>query len=459
MAKHIFKYENEAAYAADASRPAGENVISSVGVTAKYDAVNIMIDFDSPGKTAGDAAYYDMVLHKKVAIKGSSLNVAQLDTERYKNLNSTFLGHIFGKDVWVDDRQLSAEKYATGDEWKLSGFDLTQAGSAEVTFKYYSAFGDYVKNLTLSWDAGADIASIRAQISAAAGIKDYCVPFAIDDTSFGVTVNGYNSAMGLELVTGDITVERTYQGYQYRNYPNLPVDANAQLNRNTVESSTSPRVQYEKAEEYWASSGTTPTAQMVLNQIPATRTAFKTSEFCSDMRDMFCVDPANPTDADYTKYVTTAIDKCFGFRYPTTRSTNYKFAFGDNADNSKTLALVSHVRSDGRTIFDFPNAHSAHLHGTTIAGEVTGFEPGTGHLGGLGEAAILYRQIAKAKTDPINVTIGKKGGTQVAYNTTTRLAFQSYSNGAWVFHGNYGALHYCYGTRYGAYVARVFRAF
>lgn len=458
MAKHIFKYADNAAYVADTTRPAGENVASAIDNMAKHDAVNVIIDFDSQGKTKGDAAYRDVLLHKNVVIKGDTLNVAKLDTTRYKNLNSTYEGHIYGRDVWLDDRQSASEPFATGDEWKLSGFDLSQAGSAEVTFKYYSGSGDYVKNLVLSWAAGDNIASIRAQISSATGIKTYCFPFAIDDASFGVTINGYASNIGLILVSGNIEIERTYQGYQYRNYPNLPVDSNAQLNRNTVENSTMPRVQYEKAEEYWASSGTTPTAQMVLNQIPATRTAFKTSEFCSDMRDMFCVDPANPTDADYTKYVTTAINKYFGFRYPTTRSTNYKFAFGDNSDNNRTLALVSHVRSDGTTIYDFPNAHSAHLLGTTIDGEVTGFEPGTGHLGGLAEAALLYQSILKAKTDPINVTIGKKGGTQVSYNTTTRLAFQSDSDGAWLFNGSYGYLNYG-NSRLIAYPARVFRAF
>lgn len=456
MAKHIFKYENEAAYVADTSRPAGENVASSVGATARYDAVNIMIDFDSPGKTAGDAAYYDMVLHKKVAIKGDTLDVAKLDTDRYKNLNSTFLGHIFGKDVWVDDRQLPAEKYATGDEWKLSGFDLTQAGSAEVTFKYNSATGDYVENLVLTWNAGDDISVIRNQISAAAGIKSYCFPFAIDETSFGVTIDGYSTAMGLELVTGDITVERTYQGYQARYYPNLPYSTNV-LRRNN-KGSSSVYVQKEKTAEYYATSGAEPTADVTLDSDFVKKTAFFTSEYCSDLRDMFCADPDNPTDQEYVDYIYTSIDKCKDFRYPTARSTNYRFAFGDNADNSKTLALVSHVRSDGQTIFDFPNAHSAHLDGTTIAGEVTGFEPGTGHLGGLGEAAILYQQITKAKTDPINATIGKKGGTQVAYNTTTRLAFQSSSGYAWVFGGTYGYLHYG-NPRYFAFAVRVFRAF
>lgn len=445
MAKHIFKYADNTAYAADvASRPAGENVASAVGTGAKFDSVNIILDFDSPGKTAGDSVYYDMELHKKVVIKGDTLNVAKLATNRFRNLNSTFIGHIYGKDVFVDDRQLSAEKYATGDEWKLSGFDLMQAGSAEVTFKYYSAAGDYVKNLTLSWDAGADIASIRSQISSAAGIKDYCTPFAIDDTSFGVTVNGYSASMGLTLVSGGITIERTHQGYQARHYPNLPYSTQVIQHCGTV--TYYGWMQYERFYDYYYNSGAA--SKTALGGDPLKFSAFNNTD-----------NPAlyEAYNGDYVAYMKAEYE--YGkVEYPTSKYSMQDFAFGDNYNNNKTLALASHERSDGQTVYDFPNAHSAHLQGTTIAGETTGFEPGTGHLGGQAEAYLLYTQTLKDKTDPINVAIGKKGGNQVAYNATTRLAFQSYSGHAWIFTGTYGTLGCSY-HRVGAYAARVFRAF
>lgn len=443
MAKHIFKYADQAAYDADTSRPAGDNVASSIGAAAQFDGVNVVIDFDSPGKKIGDSAFFDTVLHKRVVIVGTTLNMSVLDTNRYKNLNSTFIGHIYGKDVFVDDRQLASEKYATGDEWLLSGFDLTQAGSAEVTFKYYSASGDYVKNLTLSWDAGADIASIRSQISSAAGIKDYCVPFAIDDTSFGVTVNGYNSGMGLTLVSGDITVERTHQGYQAQYYPNLPYSTQVIQHCGTV--TYYGWLHYEMFYDYYYNSGAA--SKTALGGDPLKFSAFN--------------DTDNPTlyeayNGDYVAYMKAEYE--YGkVEYPTSKYSMQDFAFGDNYDNSKTLALASHERSDGQTIFDFPNAHSAHLQGTTIAGETTGFEPGTGHLGGQAEAYLLYTQTLKDKSDPINVAIGKKGGTQVAYNTTTRLAFQSYSTYAWFFFGYGGTLNF--NLRFNAFAAHVFRAF
>lgn len=457
MSKHIFKYADQAAYIADsASRPAQENVASAIGVDPKFEGVNIIADFDAPGKCSGDSVYWDTILLKKVLVKAGTLEPLRLDTARYINLNSTCVGHIYGKDVFVDDRQLAAERYASGDEWKLSGFDLTSAGSATITFKYYSATGTYVKDLTLSWAAGAAISTVSAQISAATGIKDYNKPFAIDDTSFGVEVHGYSANIGLTLVEGDITVERTYRGYQTQYYPGLPYDTQIQRRNNTLVGSVF--VQAEKASEYYATSGVLPTTTVTLDSDFVTRAAFKTDEYCADMRRMFCADPSNPTDAEYVDYIYTSIEKRKNFRYPSTRSSNYKFAFGDNFQNSTTMAQVSHERCDGQTIWDFPNARSAFLQGTTVQGAVTGFEPGTGHLGGIAEAALLYNQITKAQTDTINVAIAKKSGNKVAYNTTIRLAFQSSSNIAWIFGGSYGSLNYG-NIRYSSFAARVFRAF
>lgn len=458
MAKHIFDYADNAAYIAGAAeRPQGESIVSRIDSDIKYEGTNVIMDFNLPGKTKGDSAYWDAVLGKVVLIKAGTLNVAKLDTARYINLCNTYEGSAYGRDIFVDDRAIASKPFASPDEWKISGIDTSADGSAEITFKYYSATGDYVKNLTLSWAAGDTIASIRAQIDAAAGIKSYCNTFAIDDTSFGVNVNGYSTSMGLTLVSGDVVVERTYQGYQARSYTALPVDAKAVSNSNENGTTWPPRVQYEKASEYWATNGATPSAEVTLASSVVKKTEFNTSEYCADIRQMFCADPDHPTDADYVRYTDTVITKLRGLRYPCTRGTNYKFAFGDNLDNSRILARVSHVRSDGETIWDFPNARDADLLGVVIPGVVTGFEPGTGHLGGNMEAKILYNNTLKAQTDPINTAIAAKGGIKISYSETMRLAFQRNSYYAWIFSGTDGCLNS--GARSYAAPARVFRAF
>ena len=119
---------------------------------------------------------------------------------------------------------------------------------------------------------------------------------------------------------------------------------------------------------------------------------------------------------------------------------------------------MRHVREDGEVIYDFPQWHAASQQGVILEGFVTGFEPGTGHLGGLAEAYLTYEGIPNDNSDVLNKTIVADGGTVVSNNVIIWLAFQFSSSGAWIFNGSGGNLNYNYRRINGDY-ARVFRAF
>lgn len=440
MAKHIFKYLDKAAYDAATDRPADASTASLVGHRGQYDGVNVITDTSSP--EGGDAVYYDTLALRRVLVKHGTLKRGLIDSARYKDCKHTVVGTIMGKVVVLSNTQLPGEKYAEGDEWTVSGFDMAAAGSVSLQAKYYSAAGDYVKTVTLEWSAGDDISALVTELNNTAGFKSYCKAFKVDAGTIGITVNGYNSNMGITVLEGDVTAVRTYKGYQTQYYPGSVYGSQILRHNGTV--SYFGYVNFDTFYNYYQNSGADTTQKLGGDTVR--RSAFNET-VNPDLYGLF--------GGDYDAYMAAQFDLSRA-EYPTAKYGMVSMAFG--GEETKRLGAVSHTRFDGAEIFDFPNARSALLNGVTLEGYETGFEPGTGHLGGLAEAYLLFSRIRKGNTDPINVGIIAGGGNPVAYTTTIRLAFQSLAAYAWIFNGYSGALHHGY-VRVNAYCARVFRAF
>lgn len=440
MAKHIFKYQDKAAYDAATDRPTDSSVASLVGHKGKYDGVNVITDTSHP--EAGDAVFFDTLTLKRVLVKHGTLKRALINSARYFDCHHTVVGTIMGKVVVVANSQLPAEMYAGPDEWTVSGFDMTTAGSCSLQAKYYSASGNDVKTIPLEWQANADIATLVTELNNLAGFKSYCKAFKVDNSTIGITVSGYNSGQGIAVLEGDVVATRTHLGYQNTFYPESPHGTQIVRQNNAVDGSGF--VCFDTFYNYYQNSGADSTQTLGGSTIK--RTAFNETTN-PDLYEQF--------GGDYDAYMAAQFE-LIKAKYPIAKYGMVDLAFGD--EETARLGVVSHERFDGAEIFDFPNAHSALLNGVTLEGFETGFEPGTGHLGGLAEAYLLYTQIKKNNTDVINVTISADGGTPVSYTTTTRLAFQSHASYAWFFRGSNGNLNG--GTvRVDAYYARVFRAF
>ena len=439
MEKYINNYGTLAEYNADGSRPVDASVASVAGGVAVIDGVNVIAPFESA--RVRDHAFFDKEAGKKIVIRGGTLKTALLDADRFVNLRNVCLGRIFGRTVWVQYDRLPAERYATGDEWTVSGFDMSQAGSAVLVVKSYGAAAGNTYTVNLSWNAGDSIDSIVAAIRAVSGLTSYVEVMKVNSATVGFVINGYSGSIGVTVSSGDVVATRTYQGYQTRYYDGLPYGTQILQNEGGLQ--TYAWDCFDRFFDYYKTSGVTEKSALGGN--PLKQSAFTEAD--------------NPTlfeayNGDYDAYMAAEYD--FGKpKFPTTRSGLKAMAFGDACD---VLATVKHTRFDGTEVYDFPNARSASLAGVTVDGFVTGFEPGTGHLGGLAEAHLLFSQVKRGGADPINRSIAEGGGTIASYDTTIRLAFQSYSDAAWFFYGNHGNLSNG-SARHATSYARVFRAF
>ena len=441
MSFYIKKYPDQLAYSADAAgRPADQSSVSLIGTRGQFDGINVITDTRNP--LPGDAVWFDKLKNRRVLVRRGTLVKSLMDTDRYLDGEETYIGSIYGRHVRVLNAQLPGEMYAAGDEWLLDGFDMSAAGSAEVTFKYYSAAAAYTTTVTLSWQAGDDISVVVAQVAA---VNTTYVKNAVkvSDSSIGVVINGYNTGMGVTVNSGSITATRTHQGYQARYYGDVYT---SQILRQNGELGTTGYVQPEIYLEYVTNSGADTTNQSL------TDGTVKKSRFNEtdnpELYEMF--------KGDYAAYVAARFD-ILKAEYPCARGFlgEKRFWFGD--EETEKLGTISHENVLGNTAYDFPILHSALLRGKTLEGYETGFEPGNAHLGGSAEAYLLYTQILKSRQDPINKTIVAAGGTAVAYNFSTRLAFQSSSGTAWIFSGTSGTLYYG-NYRINANAARLFRA-
>ena len=440
MSFYIKKYADQQIYLADAAnRPADQSSVSLIGTRGQFDGVNVITDTRNP--LPGDAVWFDRLKNRRVLVRRGTLVKSLMDTDRYFDGEETYIGSICGRHVRVLNAQLPAEEYAAGDEWLLEGFDTSAAGSAEVTFKYYSAAGSYVKTVTLSWQAGDDISVVAAQVAAVdtSYIKNAT---KVSDSSIGCVIRGYSANMGITVVNGSITATRTHRGYQTQYYGDVHT---TQILRHGALAGTG-YVQPEIYREYVTNSGTDATNQALTNDTVKKARFNETDN--QELYGMF--------NGDYNAYVAARFN-LLKADYPCARGFlgDSRFWFGD--EETLKLGSLSHENYLGAVSYDFPELHTALTKGKNLDGYETGFEPGTAHLGGSAEAYLLYTQILKSKLDPINKTIVAAGGTAVGYNTTTRLAFQSNSYSAWVFYGTYGNLNSGY-SRLTAYAARLFRA-
>jgi len=299
-------------------------------------------------------------------------------------------------------------------------------------------------HVALSWSAGDTIADILTQIRAVSGLTGYVALSQVDDTTVGFVISGYNTNIGLTVSSGSVTATRTHQGYQTRYYEDDATPYGTQILRNNDALAGSAFTCFDRFYDYYYNSGATSTTGIGGDTL-------KYSAFnVTDNPTMY-----NAYNGDYDAYMAAQFE-AIRVKFPTTRSGLAAFAIGDEC--TAKLASVSHTRFDGTTVYDFPNARTASLAGVTVSGFTTGFEPGTGHLGGLAEAHLLYSQVNRSKTDTVNKSIIEGGGTAADYSTTIRLAFQSGSSYAWLFYGGNGNLSDG-SARVTAYYARVFRAF
>lgn len=418
--EHIKNFTNQAAFDA-ATRP----VAGLVDGRAQIAGVNVIRPWAE--RSYADAIFYDIEARERVVIKAGTINLDELDQARYINLKHAYIGQVYGREFALGGA-LSGRMFAAGDEWVISGIDFSTAGSVTLRFRYYDAAAANTKELTYEWEAGqGSVAAWVAAINNAAGIKSYCTAIAIDETSFGVVVNGYNSGQGITLVSGEVTLERTHQGYQYRNYPSALASTN--IYRANGSGTTSAYVNLPRYTIYIATNGADATDATFEDAV------IKRSRFnATDNPALYA-----QFGGSYEAYVAAEYELRTRADYPINRGALYTMASGK--EETELLGNVHHTRFDGVEVWDFP-LHRAALTtgGVDIDGHTTGFETGGGHLPGLAEMMLAIKDVKTDQTDILNQTLSAVGVTKISNGTTYRLAFQSHAAGAWGCSGTSGYL-------------------
>ena len=231
--------------------------------------------------------------------------------------------------------------------------------------------------------------------------------------------------VGITLVSGTATVERTYQGYQYRMYPGALSGTN--IFRANGTGTTTAYVNLPRYTLYMAASGADAT-----NQTIADATVKKSRFNATDNPTLYAM-----FGGSYEAYVAAKYEQ-YKAAYPINRGELARMASG--YEETKLLGAVHHTRFDGAEVYDFPLHNAALTMGISVEGHETGFEVGGGHIPGLAEMMLIMEGIKTDQTDILNETLTAIGVTKVSNGTTYRLAFQSGATGAWGFNGTNGSL-------------------
>ena len=443
--KTIFKYKSLAEYNAASNRPASAPSISLARDAPMADKVNAITDTSAP--EVGDHVFWDRLEGRRVLVKYGTLNLSAIDTDRYVDLQEIYVGTRYGKRITMNIGRLAAKKFATDDEWLVSGLDLSKAGSFTLTA--HSGDGSsasYRKVIAVAWAAGAAMSSVVSQIT---GIT-YSSALAVGDTSFAILLGGWSAATKVEISDGigggaNVTASREYQGYQYKYYGDAYTTLTEQ--ENGVKGANNLPWNHDKTYDYYSINGADTAAS--IDDPLLKKSAFN----ATDNPDLY-----NAFDGNYEAYFEENFRrrkvKSPSWR-PGTVNGDQKFLFG--GDETVKLAAVTHTRIDGITVHDFPMHYDATLVGVSVPGAVTGYEPGTGHVGGFAEYDCVISVANRAQNDAISLSLLEAGGTRSLYDTTYWLAFQRHANFGWIFYGTYGYLRN--GNRVNANYARVFHAF
>ena len=183
---NIFNYKSRADYNAATDRPAQQSSVSFDGSDTIYDGVNVLLPNYECNAAMGDALVYDTVDKCHKILKWRTYNAGTFESSRYIFARGSFYGARYGQGLWTAWEDAGSFKYSAGSYFRLTGMDLSQAGS--FTFNSYHGWADHT-GIVISWEAGATYADIVASLKASAINKSYFLPGVLKDgTGIGLDV-------------------------------------------------------------------------------------------------------------------------------------------------------------------------------------------------------------------------------------------------------------------------------
>ena len=455
--KSLYQYSDNESYTADASsRPVDSSVVSEVSSQVEYKGVNIVVDALPQNVEVGDMLIYDKQTLKHKILKMKTYNSSSFDTDRY--IKSDMLWHqtILGTGLFLYKTMTSA-RWGAQCEFKLSGFDLTQAGSFTFLSTGYQAKAEAT---TISWEANATLESVRAQLTTGNGgvIGSGSYSSAvIDGTDIIVMVGGYGTnnitigslSGGAEGVTltdyskvckigdtfvSDTDTHRSFEGSTVATcFPSLagellPVTT-ASYTVCDVNRPYRCGMYFPTFKAYVSTNGSSTFVDDTTSgsSFPMTLAKFNACATSEVEAEVACY---NRHKGSYDSYLRAAMAD-----HDTLKGTVGQ-AEQNFGKQGKLLASIMYKDHNDEWKPCYPAAYAASQMGVTVVGYTTGFEPGNLHFVDTNEGVSFMRE---GVVEELNANFAKIGGMTLG---SSYLWFSSEydASNAWLYYAGDGDL-------------------
>lgn len=422
----VNKYADRAAYTADTKRLSTKSAVSFIEneTTTIYDGVNTVVgksaaaigDLAVFDKTDGVIKYIKSATIAKAQIPANLVPLAVVYARRGEQLLIVSLDNVSGGIRWAHTYEVA-----------LSGFDLAAGGTAVLTF----GTGIYKIDLPLTWNAGAELSDIHAQINSfvTGQIKDYGWSSSIDEANSRIIMSSNTwspSYAFIDIVSGcQITRPPEDVNYQTTLTGVLIEGSTEYVRRNNGVNSSFAGCNPEKFLQYYSANGTDTTGIK-----PGSSTIIRESAFTEEANPELVA--AYPTYRDY-------LFREHLLQYPAA----YGALLRDGKTNTAKIGGLRFVDIHGESVPRYPAVAAALDYGVTVEGATTGLEAGAWWLPSVDEVYLLMHDrvltSADRESDPVNRTLSRLGKTTCygsGYYPWTSCECNSYS--AFFYYGRAG---------------------
>ena len=458
--KSLFKYGSQNDYTVDAAnRPGDSSVVSVVNHEVKYKGVNVVVEATPFNVEVGDMLVYDKQELKHKIVKMKTYNAATFDTTRYIKSEALYHRTVGEVGLFLYKSQTSGA-WGAQTEFKISGIDLTAAGSFDFLSTGYQAKATAT---TISWEAGATLDSVKAQFAtgngATLGNASYS-SVAIDGNDLIFMIGGtgtnnitlsnladgganvvltdyskYCKINGVELTGNDNEVHRSFQGSTVATcFPSLASDLLPVTSACYTVSKVSRPYRCGMSFQIFKAYVTTNGASTFVDDttsgstFPMTLAKFNACATSETAAEVACYNRHNGNYDSYLRAAMIDIESLKG-----TVGQAYK-NFGKQG---KLLASIFYKNHNNEWKPCYPAAYNVSLLGVTVAGYTTGFEPGNIYLSDNYEMSSFMNDDIRLV---LNGYISALGSGNTLGGSYFWSASEYSSRYAWLFIATYGNL-------------------
>lgn len=473
MKKSLFEYDDQNDYTVDVNtRPSDSSSVSKVSHEVVYNGVNVVVDALPQNVEIGDQLIYDTQTLSLKILKMATYNAATFDALTTQNPNGRYImskalwtREMIGYEHFTSGEQASSKRWAERNEYKLSGFDLTQAGSFTFISTGYQAASSAT---TISWEAGATLDSIVAQFTTGNG-------GVIGNASYnakkkdGDDIIFYVGGTGTNLITigsatgGAANVELTDYS-MYVKIGSHELTDEAELVHRSFEGSTFtslfasyfPELTFPvKIDCYTKTGANRSWYAFISKQIAKTyhKTTNGSTTFVSDLTSNTSTPMNEATFLACRTSESAKARECYERnggswdRYIgnmcadlDTMKGTVGSSYGDHGERSRARASVFYKNHNDQWVPCYPADYAASQMGVTVEGYTTGFEPGNFYLSGSFDVASFIEDETRTKFNKYFSALGCT--TLGSSGLWAGDEYDGYC--AWIFHATNGRLNIGY---------------